>query len=272
MLPPRASRTLRTFRQIAVLAIVCFGVTVGISLVASYWFLKIPELRKYELALAQSQPDCGNMRVQEALAQELRRRGSVDSIQSFLDGRYVTRYEEENPSHGHLLLIRVARSPWMRLVMSDDETAAAFCASGNGHGGTLPRLARLVGISSLSAATDWELRALSETYLRAGSLSDEQIERYYRHASRPLPEWVNTRLVELQGSGSSDEIEEGEYKGLRVFERIRGDRFDTGDEHILLSDGGKTICVFGGYVGRVTSGSCEIDEIAYVRTLYRPRR
>jgi hypothetical protein len=91
-------------------------------------------------------------------------------------------------------------------------------------------------------------------------------------AAQPLPAWITKAIAERQHTKSSDVIEEASYEGKRVFEIILGDRFDTGDEHILLSDDGKQICKFGGFVGRVTSGSCAISKVTYVRTLYPEKR
>ena len=73
--------------------------------------------------------------------------------------------------------------------------------------------------------------------------------------------------VQLQRT-SNDVIEEERYDGGRAFEFISGERFDTGDEHVLRDIRGKVICRFGGFVGHVTSGACDIGKIVYVRTLY----
>ncbi len=87
-------------------------------------------------------------------------------------------------------------------------------------------------------------------------------------ANVPLPKWLSEAIAERQNSGSPDPIEQSTYDGRRVFESIRGDRADTGDEHILFENDGRAICQFGGFVGRVTSGSCDIQKIVYARTLY----
>ena len=75
-------------------------------------------------------------------------------------------------------------------------------------------------------------------------------------------------LLEHRNSRSRDVIEKFVYNGQRAFLFNRGDRADTGDEHVLFGEDGKQICQFGGFVGRVTAGSCDIDKITYVRTLY----
>lgn len=87
-------------------------------------------------------------------------------------------------------------------------------------------------------------------------------------ATQPLPAWISKAILEHRSSKSPDVIEEAAYKGKRAFLLTRGDRFDTGDEHVLFGEDGQEICQFGGFVGRVTAGSCDIDEITYVRTLY----
>jgi hypothetical protein len=87
-----------------------------------------------------------------------------------------------------------------------------------------------------------------------------------------LPGWVNRAIAEQRESRSPDVIEELTYNGERAFERIRGDRFDTGDEHVLFDENGKEICQFGGFVPRVTAGVCDIERTRYVRTLYKRAR
>jgi len=67
-------------------------------------------------------------------------------------------------------------------------------------------------------------------------------------------------------------IEKATYAGRPAFTTTATDRFDTGDEHSLFSEDGKLICRYGGFVGEVTSGSCELDQIEYVSTLYDPDR
>ena len=86
--------------------------------------------------------------------------------------------------------------------------------------------------------------------------------------TQDFPAWVTKVILEHRNSRSRDIIEESAYNGQRTFLFIRGDRADTGDEHVLFGEDGKQICKFGGYVGRVTAGSCDIDKITYVRTLY----
>jgi hypothetical protein len=87
-------------------------------------------------------------------------------------------------------------------------------------------------------------------------------------APEPLPSWVTAKIENLRASQSRDVIEEEAYDGKRTFEWISGYSFDTGDEHVLFAEDGRLICKFGGFVGHVTSGSCEPRKIVYVRTLY----
>jgi hypothetical protein len=82
-----------------------------------------------------------------------------------------------------------------------------------------------------------------------------------------LPQWLLRAIEADRKSGHSGSFEEESYEGKRVFQFTRGDRADTGDEHILFSEEGKEICKFGGFVGQVTSGVCDIHKIVYVRTL-----
>ncbi len=82
-----------------------------------------------------------------------------------------------------------------------------------------------------------------------------------------LPAWLKKTLAEQRNRTYPYVIEEVTYDNKRAFEFDRTDEFDTGDEHILKDKEGKEICKFGGYVGRVTSGLCDIDKIKYVRTL-----
>lgn len=83
----------------------------------------------------------------------------------------------------------------------------------------------------------------------------------------PLPQWLVKAIEAETKSRRGGSFEEARYEGKRVFLFIRGDVFDTGDEHILFSEDGMEICKFGGLVGHVTSGVCKTDRIVYVRTL-----
>jgi hypothetical protein len=85
-----------------------------------------------------------------------------------------------------------------------------------------------------------------------------------------IPGWL--RQMVSESGRSPPEIEKVTYNGQPAFELIATDRADTGDEHALYSASGTLICRFGGYVGRVTSGSCNIEKIIYVSTLYSPKR
>jgi hypothetical protein len=64
-------------------------------------------------------------------------------------------------------------------------------------------------------------------------------------------------------------VEESIYQGHRVFEVMPPDRApDSGREHVLHSEDGRIICEFGGFVGEVRVGSCDIERIKYVRTIF----
>ena len=82
-----------------------------------------------------------------------------------------------------------------------------------------------------------------------------------------LPQWLFRAIEAEKKSSHPGSFEEETYEGKRVFQFTRGDRVDSGDEHILFSDEGKEICKFGGFAGHVTSGVCDIRKIIYVRTL-----
>ena len=87
-------------------------------------------------------------------------------------------------------------------------------------------------------------------------------------AGEPVPSWM-IKFIASQSSGSRTVIEEAAYKGKRVFEVLPGERAaDIGNEHVLYSDEGRVICEFGGFVGKVTRGTCEIGEVQFVKTLY----
>lgn len=83
-----------------------------------------------------------------------------------------------------------------------------------------------------------------------------------------MPGWLRKQVS--NGGRFPPVIEQVTYNGQLAYHTVATDRFDTGDEHSLFSADGKRICRFGGYVGRVTSGSCDLDKIEYVRTLYDP--
>jgi hypothetical protein len=82
-----------------------------------------------------------------------------------------------------------------------------------------------------------------------------------------LPKWLLSAIEAERKSAHPGTFEEASYEGKRVYQFIRGDRADTGDEHTLFSEDGKEICKFGGLVGHVTSGNCSIDRIVFVRAL-----
>ncbi|MBS0373262.1 MAG: hypothetical protein JSR73_01670 [Proteobacteria bacterium] len=82
-----------------------------------------------------------------------------------------------------------------------------------------------------------------------------------------LPKWLLSAMEVDRKSAHPGSFEEASYEGKRVFQFTRGDRADTGDEHVLFSEDGKEICVFGGFAAHVTSGSCTIAMIVFVRKL-----
>ncbi len=83
-----------------------------------------------------------------------------------------------------------------------------------------------------------------------------------------IPAWLRQQVSD--GGRFPPVIEQVTYGGQPAYHTVATNRYDTGDEHSLFSADGKLICRFGGYAGRVTSGSCDLDKIAYVRTLYDP--
>ena len=98
------------------------------------------------------------------------------------------------------------------------------------------------------------------------SACDESVARKQQSGAL-VPQWITT-LVAREGSDSRSVVEEVTYHGVRAFlvmPPYRGD--DTGNEHVLHSDDGGVICEFGGIAGQVTVGSCDLDDIKYVRTL-----
>lgn len=87
-------------------------------------------------------------------------------------------------------------------------------------------------------------------------------------ASSAFPAWVSA-LVKQQQPQSRTVIEESSYQGRRTFLVMPSDRApDSGNEHVLHSEDGRIICEFGGFVGEVTVGSCDINGIKYVRTIF----
>lgn len=85
-----------------------------------------------------------------------------------------------------------------------------------------------------------------------------------------IPGWLRQQISD--GGRFPPVIEQVTYRGQSAYHVIATDRSDTGDEHSLFSPDGRLICVFGGIAGQVTSGSCVLDEIVYVSTLYSPDR
>jgi hypothetical protein len=84
----------------------------------------------------------------------------------------------------------------------------------------------------------------------------------------PLPVWVTT-LVKQQPAHSGTVIEESLYQGHRSFLVMPSDRApDSGNENVLRSEDGRIICEFGGLAGQVAVGSCDMEGINFVQTLY----
>ena len=90
-------------------------------------------------------------------------------------------------------------------------------------------------------------------------------------ADEPFPAWLDKAISELQQSRSRDIVEEATYNSRTVYLFTSGSRADTGDEHVMFGEDGKEICTFGGFVGRVTEGACDLGKINYQRTLYKSR-
>ena len=84
-----------------------------------------------------------------------------------------------------------------------------------------------------------------------------------------LPDWLTT-LIRRSPPESMPGVEEVTFRGQRAFHIMPADRVvDSGNEHVLYSEEGRIICEFGGLVGLVTTGSCDIGEIKFVRTIRR---
>jgi hypothetical protein len=83
-----------------------------------------------------------------------------------------------------------------------------------------------------------------------------------------LPPTVAAAVAEGRISTNLLVVEEVTYQGDMAFHIIDSSFFDIGDEHALLDEDGQVICRFGGFAGQVASGSCDIAQIIYVRTLW----
>lgn len=87
-------------------------------------------------------------------------------------------------------------------------------------------------------------------------------------ATEPLPNWIKQMVAKRTGNNGGTVIEEARYRGQRTFIIMPEDRpSDSGNEHILYSSKGHIICEFGGLAGHVTVGSCDIEQIKFVRSL-----
>ena len=86
-----------------------------------------------------------------------------------------------------------------------------------------------------------------------------------------LPAWV-TLLIKRLPANSKTVIEESAYQGHRAYLILPAERTPgSSNDHVLHSDNGGIICEFGGLPGQVTAGSCDLNGIGFVRTLY-PKR
>ncbi len=102
----------------------------------------------------------------------------------------------------------------------------------------------------------------------AGSDSKAPLAEQQQVQKKALPVWV-TALIKQQPPESTAVIEESTYLGRRAFLIMPSDRADdSGNEHVLRSEDGRIICEFGGLVGHVTVGSCDMDAILFVKSLY----
>lgn len=89
-------------------------------------------------------------------------------------------------------------------------------------------------------------------------------------ATQAIPAWIK-KFIASQPARSRTIIEESIYRGKRVFEILPGGRApDSRNEHILRSEDGRLICEFGGFVGRVSFGACDINQIKFIRRIYPP--
>lgn len=87
-----------------------------------------------------------------------------------------------------------------------------------------------------------------------------------QNANEPLPDWV-TKLVTTQKARL---IEEATLQGRRVFHVMPSDRGDdVGNEHVLYAQDGQLICEFGGIAGFVAVGTCDVEQIKFVRTIFK---
>jgi len=102
----------------------------------------------------------------------------------------------------------------------------------------------------------------------AGSDSKTPLAEEQQVQKKALPVWV-TALIKQQPPKSATVIEESTYLGRRAFLIMPSDRADdSGNEHILRSEDGRIICEFGGLGGHVSVGSCDMDAIVFVQSLY----
>jgi len=119
-----------------------------------------------------------------------------------------------------------------------------------------------VAIVALLACSACQAQPTVPNQSVASKAEPRQVRKY------PLPAWVTT-LIKQQAAQSGTVIEESIYQGRRAFLVMPSDRApDSGNEHILHSEDGRIICEFGGLAGHVTVGSCDMDGINFVQTLY----
>ena len=104
--------------------------------------------------------------------------------------------------------------------------------------------------------------------LLAISACDENTSQKQQGRSDSVPGWV-IALIARHGSDGRFEVEEITYQGRRAFLVTPPDRGeDTGNDHVLHSGDGRIICEFGGIAGQVTAGSCDLDDLNYVKPVF----
>jgi hypothetical protein len=159
-------------------------VAVLVALAGSYWPLKIPEIKQYFLRVADEEPECRSERVIGELSRARGSAGKTDRpIAMMIERRYAAEFEPQRTLRQDLP-VRVARDLWLREALTHEQTIAAYCAGGDAWGRrrNLPNVARLVGLASLSATTDTQLRALARTYVACmkSNAEDDRIRAYYK--------------------------------------------------------------------------------------------
>ena len=188
-------------------------------------------------------------------------------------------------------MIAIENAPEVRTLVSRDSMTSpvvVVVALVNGPDKRLPHLpATLLGMTA-----DQALDLTAKTFAMAISygqcaqwrrylmwdfyMSDPNGSSYFPWGdppgtNRPLPSWLTKAIADRRANGSRDVILEGRYGGKRVFEVVVGGyQGGIDEEHVLLTADGAEICKFGGASNHVSSGSCDIRKIAFVRALLDP--